>query len=352
MASYFSTFISGFQEVVKTALEKQLGDVSIKIILDGLVAYSSDRSLQTIKGLRFINNTFLLAHVFQLSKIEIGDRPIEAMMLAVLHDPELFPGVPRWAKKGAANFRIMAARENQTESVDGDLLRKSEKFFSYRLGLKINRSQPDLEVWFLTRSEGYGLLGVRLTRTQNSEKNLRKGELRPELTNLLCLVSEPSKEDVFLDPFAGSGSIPLERAKAFPFKKIIACEKDKDVFKKLQNRVQQAGLKITLGRWDALDLSSIASGSVTKIVTDPPWGIYSQSTSDLGAFYFRMLAEFIRIVPVGGLICILMGQKGLFETTLSQFPELRILARYDILVSGKKAAVFKLRKEKDEKGSS
>ena len=346
MTTYFSTFVSGLQEVVKSALVRQLSDVEIKSLFDGLIVYQSDQPIQKIKSARFFNNTFLLLHLFSLNKKEAPEKPIEYMMNAVLKNPAFIPGVPRWAMKGASSFRIIASKENQTESVESNLLIKLERFFSYRLKLKTNRSKPDVEVWFISRSEGIFLIGVRLTRTSSYEKTLQKGELKPELANILCFISEPGKEDVFLDPFAGSGAIPIERAKAFPFKQVIASEVDKNAFEKLQKKVLESKLNITLGKWDALDLASIPDSSVSKIVTDPPWGIFSQPGFDLEVFYTRMLKEFIRILQKDGILTIVMGQKELFEGILKPLSELILAEKYDILVSGKKAAIYKLKYKK------
>jgi precorrin-6B methylase 2 len=342
MTAYYSTFVSGLGALVKRALAAQLSDAKIDLLLDGLVAYQSDQPLQKIKSLRFCNNTHLLLQRFPLSKRELGGRPIESLMAAVLQNPQRIPGAPRWALHGVASFRIVASLENQTEAVDPELLEKMEKFFSYRLRLRTNRSKPDVEVWFLARREGHGFLSLRLTRPPNYAKILQKGELRPELAHLLCYLSEPKKDDVFLDPFAGSGAIPLERARAFPFQQVLAGEQDAEVFKKLQKRVSAARLKITLGKWDALELSSIASHSISKIVSDPPWGMYAQQKIDWGEFYAGMLREFERVLKEGGRLVLLIGQKELFEGVLQQFPRLPAVERYDILVSGKKAAIYKI----------
>jgi 16S rRNA G966 N2-methylase RsmD len=342
VTSYFSTFISGLQEVIKSALEDQLSDVEIGLLFDGLIIFQSDQPIQKIKSLRFLNNNFLLLHLFHPKRKNVAGNPIDNMMNAILKKPALIPGVPRWAIKEARSFRIIASIENQTISVENDLLSKIERFFAYRLKLKTNRSRPDIEVWFIERSEGYGFIGIRIKHTQNVEKVLQKGELRTELANMLCYISEPDKEDVFLDPFAGSGSIPIERATAFPYKQVIASEADIKTFERLKKRVSESKLNIILGQWDALNLKSIPNNSIKKIVTDPPWGVFSQPDIDLKVFYLNMLNEFIRILQKDGLITLVMGQKELFEIALNKVPALTLKEKYNILVSGKKAAIYKM----------
>jgi len=208
--------------------------------------------------------------------------------------------------------------------------------------LKVDKAKPDIEVRFLKRTEDYGLVGLRLTQTPNYEKLLHKGELRPELANLMCQLAELDHSDVVLDPFAGYGSIPIECAKNFKVKQVMAGERDKTVFKILQKKVNEFRLKIIVGKWDALNLTSLTDGSVNKIITDPPWGNYENKGTELEGFYKNMFNEFIRVLKPNGLMVILMGQKELFAEIISGFPELKLVENYNILVSGKKAAVFKI----------
>lgn len=338
---YFSTFITGLQEVVETALKEELKDVGVVLLLDGLVVYRTSKSFQEIKNLRFFNNSFLLFRFFK----NIKEPALELMMRSLLEDPRSIGKLSQGLLLNKFSFRVITSKENQLVSVSKQLLEQVEHLFATRWHLRVDRSQPDIEVWFLWRNESYGFVGLRLTRTPNYEKTLHKGELRPELANIMCLISKPSSNDVFLDPFAGYGAIPIERAKAFPYAQIMAGEKELPAFKVLEDKVKKTRQKIVVGKWDALNLSALTDNSLDKIVTDPPWGIFSHQGIDLDDFYTKMLREFVRVLKPGGLIVVLMGQKDLFEQVLSQFHQLRLLKKYDILVSGKKASVYKIWQE-------
>ena len=340
MTTYFSTFASGLSEIVRDALGQQLNDLKIELVLDGLIVYQSDRPLQQIKQIRFINNTFFLIHLFS------GLQPPSpaSMMNVVMKKPELV-NVPGWIVKGYSFFRITASKENQTVPINRDLLTRMEKFFAHKLRMRENRSRPDTEVWFLERSEGLGLVGLRLTHNPPTEKNLKRGELKPELTNILCLLSEPGKKDVFLDPFAGSGAIPIERARYFPYKEITASDNDKETVHQLRLRTAKLGKKINIQQWNALHLDQLGDSTIDKIVTDPPWGFFISRTPDqLEQFLLEMLCELRRVLKEGGIAVVLMGQKESFEISLKNCLGLTLLNKYDILVSGKKAGIFKLQK--------
>lgn len=338
MFTYFSTFTSGLQEVIQAALRQQPGAVSIELLLDGLVLYQADASAQHIQALRFFNNSFLLLQKFeQLPAV----KPVEYMMQAVLKKPQNIPGVPRQLLQNAAHFRIVTAHQNQMVSVERARLEALEKFFSFRFKRRVSRSKPDLEVWFLSRSEGYGFVGVRFTRTPDYKAH--KGELGRELAHMLCWLSQPRAADLFLDPFAGYGAIPLERAVAFPYREVMAVEKEAPLFAQLQARAQGQE-RFTVKRADALNMGFLNDQTVDKIVTDPPWGFYGFQDVDLEQFYFQMLQEFSRVLKQDGRMVILTARKEVFEAVLARFGDLVVGPRYDILVSGKKAAIYVLQR--------
>ena len=104
---------------------------------------------------------------------------------------------------------------------------------------------------------------------------------------------------------------------------------------------------------DALNLSRFEDGFIDKIVTDPPWGHFAVPAGGLPAFYDGMLAEMCRIVKDGGIIVLMTAQKQLFEDVLATFSaKLEFAKRYDVLVSGKPAAVFKLQRTFAGSGTS
>jgi tRNA G10 N-methylase Trm11 len=339
MNRYYSTFITGFQEIVENELKVRLKDVQIDLVLDGLIVYRTKESLEKITNLRFLNNTFIL-----FNSLESKSSSVEKLINKFLKDSKSSLNFPKEALKGKRSFRIIASKENQIVSIDKKLLEKLEIMFSKNLRLQVNRSLPDVEVWFLERSEGYGFVGLRVTKTSNYEKTLHKGELRPELANLMCILAELKKSDVVLDPFAGYGAIPFECARGFEVKKIMAGEKDRKIFKILQEKTNTPKQKIVIGKWDALNLKSLTDDSVDKIITDPPWGFYDDKDINLEKFYRSMLGEFIRVLKPNGFMVLLMAQKEMFEEMLTKFPTLEIQTKYTTLVSGKKATVYKIRK--------
>lgn len=322
------------KNVVSDALKHICADVQIRRLGDGIVLYVTNAPREKIRSLRFFNNTFV---VITFSEQLNAQDPLKQLIKAVREDTTLEMKLKRLlSKKG--RYTIMASVENEPASIPSTQRRKLEKTMSAVFALVPDRQHPNLEFWLLARKEGYGFFGLRLTRHERYDRAPEKGELRPELAHLLCLLSEPSAQDQFLDPFCGSGAIPIERAKTFPFLEVWATDSSLQLVHKLQERVKQLKIPIHVSRADALRLTSFQDDSFDKIVTDPPWGVFQGQSIN----YFAMLKELRRVTKRGGLVVLLLSRGESLEKMLQQL-SLELIHKFDILVSGQKATVYKLK---------
>ena len=345
MKKYASTFITGLQDIVKEMLEKMLPDMRVLLLLDGLVVYETDASVDELKSLRFFINSFLILEIFK----NLHGNPIYEMLMIISKDRNVEKTIRSNLKNIdiGRTFRIMALNKNRHVSFSDKLRNNIERKISGIKGLKVDRGRPDTEFWFLYRDEGYGFFLVRLTSHTAYEEILEKGELKPELAYTLCFISDPQEEDIFLDPFCGYGSIPIQRALSFPFNMVFATDKDPHKKRFVRNKLKSLRIKGTfiVKTQNALDLESFEDNFIHKIVTDPPWGVFEELDKDIYDFYSLMLKEFHRVLRSNGILVILTARKDELENALSDFEEeLRPLRKYDILVSGKKAAIYKIRK--------
>lgn len=337
MNSYFSTFITGFDEVVSNELAKRLKNVEVLLLTDGLVIYKTSSALDEIKRLKFLNNSFVLIKKFE----NVSENSLKDILKVLTKDNNLENIARESFSRRNLKFRIRASIKNQFVAIDKNVLRNlEEKITQATKNLIVDRSLPDIEFLITIRSEGFGLVGIQFTSRPNFEKTLAKGELYPELAYILCLISEPNKDDIFFDPFAGHGSIPAQRLN-FSYERIIAGEIDRDLQLELEKKF---GEKVTIEPANALSLSMFTDNSIDKIVTDPPWGLYD-TEKDIPNFYLTALKEFHRILKTNGLMVTLTSQKELIEELLQTFKgKLELEAKYSTLVSGKKAGVYKIKK--------
>lgn len=244
-------------------------------------------------------------------------------------------------------FRIRFSKSNQFAKVDKNIALKAEAAVSQATRMKIDRLNPTTEMWYIIRDEGFGFYGQLLNKRTATEKNLNKGELRPEFAYLMCCCGDIKQTNTIIDPFAGFGAIPIQIKKHFPFKHLIVNDNEKDKINILRKPPLSNDSRIKIICKDALALKDIPSESVDIIITDPPWGYY-ENIANIEAFYERMLMEFIRITRKDGTMIILSARKDEFREAVNKFDALAIETTIHTLVNGKKAAVFTLKHKPHE----
>jgi len=325
---------------VELELKRMLADIKILKLLDGLVIYESTSTIQDIQKLRFLNNSFIW--LSQSTYLD-GQKP-ESVVEQLLRMSDFNRSREATSLKFVKFFRAIVSKENQTIPIDRSLLEKIEAKIFYSTHLKVHRTLPDIEFWFIFRKEEISLFGARITPLgKETTRKYNKGELRQELAHLLVLLSDHQKEDVILDPFAGSGAIVLERVQSFPYKKFFAGDNKEDLVEELKRKTKWGQQKIIVEKHDALNLDNLDDGSINKIITDPPWGLFERPQENMVDFYKKMLLEFYRVLVDGGMTIILVGQEAGFEAALTD-SNFKVETKLSILVSGQKASVYKLTK--------
>ena len=344
MNIYYSTFIPGLAEPVQEALLDKLPQCRLSLSLDGLIVYETAAPPTVMRTLPFVTNTFYLFKSFPRNPT----RTLQEMAFQIAGDHRLkIRNLPK--QKQSRTFRVIVSMANQLVPIEKALMQQLEYRISAQTKLHPDRSKPDYEFWLLQRSEGYGFFSVRVSQHRAYEKTLQRGELRPELANILCRLSEPAAGELFLDPFCGSGAIPIQRAH-FPTGLIFASDNRIDKVEALKQRVKELGLKrkIVVRLDNALKLNRYSDASIHKIVTDPPWGLYDSLEMPLAEFYDKLVAELSRILMPQGLLVVLTAQQELLEASVTKTGSaLSTLHKYNILVSGKKASVYVIRRSKD-----
>lgn len=322
--TYLATFLSGTAPIIEKSFKTTIPDIEIKTVLDGSIVFSTAENFQKLTSLGFVNNMFLLVKEYKPPAKTAFSTMIKWCKTNDLTFLRAFT-----KKLGFKNFRMRFVVENTSVSYDEKELTGVEQKIAREGTMQVNKLNPDTEVWFMQRSEGYSYILLRLTNNSQVEHRL-KGQLRPELANIMCLLSEPDSSDIFIDPFAGYGTI-LEARQRFPAKELIGFEKDLSI----------NGL-IPVRRADFFK-NDLKAGSVTKIVTDPPWGLFDKSLN-IDDFYNRMFKEFDRILAGQGILVVLVNRDIDVQRYLKGLP-LTANETYDILVSGKKATLYKIVKD-------
>ena len=329
MAEFVSSFITGFQSVVESDLIQRFPKLKIINLYDGLIHYRYDGDSHDLEKIIYFNNTF-----FVLKTMKGKGLNFPSLVGAVCSGKNYF-----LVNKGS--FRVRFQNENQFAKVDKNLARRAEDYVLANSKLKLDRLSPTNEVWFSIRREGFAFCGELISKREFTEKNLNKGELRPEIAYLICCFADINSEDTVLEPFCGYGSIPTQLAKKFRFKKLYISdiEEDRVELTKSRKQISQApeGL-IDCRTADAMTLSHIEDKSISLVITDPPWGFY-EDIGDIRDFYKKMFKSFDRLLSSDGRLVILSARKEELEETAAA-SGFKIKKGLHTLVNGKKAGLY------------
>ena len=329
MAEFISTFITGFQDVIAKDLPERLKGIKILGLYDGLIHYSFNGNSRDLEKIIYFNNTFFLIKMMKGKALSFA-----SLVAAVSAEKKYY-----LITKGS--FRVRFSQANQFAKVDKSLIKKAEDIVLSNTKLKIDRVSPETEIWYSIRSEGFAFCGQLISKREFTEKNLNKGELRPEIAYLICSFAELSNSSqlVIADPFCGYGSIPLQLVKKFRFKNLLVSDIDEEKIKMVSEKKQLKGNdSIKVFVQDALLANCIEDKSLDRVITDPPWGFF-EDVGDIKAFYDAMFKSLKRILKDDGKAVILSARKEEIEKSALE-AGFSIEKSLHTLVNGKKASLY------------
>jgi len=349
---FFATFIPGLRNIVSDVIHERLSDVVIHKLLDGAVLFETETDYDKLNFFCF-NNIFAVISVLEEFHLE------NCIKQFINKNINLNENVIKKNSKNIRTFRIVISNENTPAAIEPQLRTEAEKVISNISGLKVNRSLPDTEFWFLYRKEenekSFSVFMKRLTLRSSWDKTLHKGELPPPLAWTLCRLARLSHSDTVLDPFCGYGSIPEAAMKYFHITKFIACDNNNEAaaFTKEKFKKRKAG-EFVFFQDDFVNLLSLPAekklnnnlfpagkwSGADAIVTDPPWGHFKETDS---GFPEKMFDVFYKLLKDNGRAVVLYANDEKFQKAASG--KFNIEAAIPILLSGKKAIVFLLTKK-------
>ncbi|HVN64454.1 MAG TPA: methyltransferase domain-containing protein, partial [Candidatus Binataceae bacterium] len=101
--------------------------------------------------------------------------------------------------------------------------------------------------------------------------------------------------------------ILIERAHLGRYAQLIGSDRNESAIEAARTNVGGRYKPIRLERWDATALK-LPDASVTKIVTNLPWGIKYGTRGENRRLYPRYLAEFNRVLRPGGTMVMLTSE--------------------------------------------
>jgi len=344
---YFASFAAGMQFIVKDILEKRMTDLKIYQLFDGAVLFETNKTYDKFDIYCF-NNIFSVITFMKKKTPKDINSFIQQIIRLKLQNDVISNNI-----KKHHTFRVVVSSENQLFSIDNALRVKLENLISSQSKLKLNRSNSDIEFWILYRTEGFCYFMKRLSKHTAYEKILNKGELHPEITFFMNWLAESDKNDIVLDPFCGNGAIPLRRALNFPAKQIYAFDVDNAMINIVHKKIKQNNSLVNIKNLfiKQVDIKNLDKEfqheSIDKIITDPPWGHYNNDNKiKIEEFYNLSLSKMANVLKTNGLIVLLVSRQIDIESLIKPFPNLLLLQNFNVLISGKKANLVKIKKIK------
>lgn len=163
-----------------------------------------------------------------------------------------------------------------------------------------------VEVWLTIRGRT-AVCGLRL-----SDKTMRHrpykvehlpASLRPTLAAAMVRLAGASPGDVVLDPMCGAGTILAEQIELSKLRRagrvdVWGGDRDMNMIRAAAANLHRVGPAL-LAHWDATRLP-LATQSVDRVVSNPPFGKQLSSPEEIGPLYRAAVREYDRVLRPGG----------------------------------------------------
>ena len=328
MAEFVSTFITGFGDVVAKDLQRHVRGIKILNLFDGLVHYKFDGNSRELDKIIYFNNTF-----YVLKTMKGKGLIFQSLVGSVASEKKYY-----LINKGS--FRIRFVKENQFQKVDKNLSKKAEETVLRNSKLTLDRLSPTTEIWYSIRRENFAFCGQLISKREFTEKNLNKGELRPEFAYLMCAFAELKNEQIIADPFAGYGSIPNQVMGFCRPAKLYVSDIQQEQVQIIEKLPALKKDFVQIFSGDAFELLQNGVGDLDVVITDPPWGFYEE-IGDMVDFYKKMFESFRHVLKASGMMVILTARPDSLEEAAKTL-DVKIRSSLHTLVNGKKASLFKM----------
>lgn len=148
-------------------------------------------------------------------------------------------------------------------------------------------------------------IGVRLSRNPLQNRPYKQehvpGSLRPPVAAAMVWLAGVLPGERVLDPCCGAGTLLVEAA--YRGGHVLGGDPDRTALVAARSNAA-AQTRVDLHRWDGRTLP-IADGTVTRIVTNPPWGRKVAIDDDAEAFYSDLGREVARVAAPSARIVVL-----------------------------------------------
>jgi tRNA (guanine6-N2)-methyltransferase len=330
---------------------KQLDAEQVKFAR-GIALFRSSTSPAALLELRTTEDVFFtLVH---LSGLQRGGDVLRVLHSSTLHS-DLDAALIAWRQahygrqpktwrvvsqmNGSYDFRRIDAGQTVTSALRRQMPR----------GIHLVNDDADLEFW-LWLSSGLALVGVRLSDATMRHRHYKRehlpASLRPTVAAAMGWLSRPTPQDLVLDPFCGAGTLLIERALLTGCKEqhLIGGDIREEAVAMTRRNARFASVDVNVRVWDARSLP-LDQASVTRILTNLPFGKQIGSHEQNQSLYAATLREFKRVLSSDGVLVSLTSEDRLWDTLLRE-QGWRIIKKVVLVILGQPASIFVAERER------
>lgn len=328
---YLIQFPAGTGDLILDALTPYVGNFKVHYRDDSAMIFDSQAAGSKVASIPFAKNSFVVVASTPRKGIDKGVGQLGRLAASA----KFPPGSLRNSK-----FRTMIHIDGGLSAVDRNVKAGLDRSISRRTGQRVEPRGMCQEYWVIGRTDlGELLLCARLPKQKRAEK--AKGAVSYELSSMLVAASRPSAKDIFLDPFAGSGSFVLARIKSGA-RQIWYSDINLQEFERGFPHELYSDKRVGFLDDDALVLSSVPDGQVDVIVTDPPWGEYDDVRMPYEEFVRAMVKSFSRVLNRAKGRFVVLASRKTATLVEGEFAKggFSINSTHQILVNGHPATVL------------
>jgi 23S rRNA G2445 N2-methylase RlmL len=244
--------------------------------------------------------------------------------------------------QGKLRFRVVARmvgqphfrRVDAQEAVEKGMLARSDRRWALV-------EEGGLELW-LTLTPGAVLLALRLSdetlRHRSYKVEHLAASLRPAAAAAMVRLTKPNDHDIFLDPMCGAGTLLIERALAWRYKKLLGGDEDPEAVATALANIGPRYKPIEVQEWDATSLP-IDAGSVRAVAVNLPFGRQIGSPEENRQLYPAFMREMGRVMRPGARLVTLTGDIRALDEALQRERALVPKLFYPVTVLGAPARI-------------
>lgn len=296
MKRWYASVNYGLEAVIGDII-KSRGGQNVKA-LDSAVTFSYEKEL----NLNCFNNLFLILATFRSGSV---NEAVERVSSLAFKPPGL----------DGKTFRLVVMDSGKLRPVPQNIMLAAEKNCSRRTKLAVCRARPDIEIWLNRRNDGTAYFMVRTRKRPALEHTLNRGELRPDIVDVMLRMAETDGRSIVADPFGGWGAVAAAVAENGRYQKMYTGDINGGCVAHQRKRLR-GKRNCIVQKWDALALP-LEDKSVDLIITDPPWGEFERI--DSRRLYDGFIKESARVLKPDGRLVFLTSARDEARRALGEY---------------------------------